>query len=116
MSWKQILYHAVSKDEPPGKQLDMKELRDRGIDIPTRGSIQDIRPTISHKTRIVELWLKGFEYTEIELRTNHSRHSIKRYLVDFSRIFMLQDKGYTVNLFPGSLLAINSSPRSIYDV
>lgn len=160
---KQIIYHAVSKDEPPGKQLDkikivsvkltithpedaailekkgvsglrqhklvrftteaydqgglliqedlallvnsslrtiqrdMKELRDRGIDIPTRGSIQDIGPTISHKTRIVELWLKGFEYTEIELRTNHSGHSIKRYLVDFSRIVMLQDRGYTVN-------------------
>lgn len=109
---KQILYHAVSKDEPPGKQLDkikivsvkltithpedadilekkgvsglrqqklvrftteaydqggllvqedlallvnnslrtiqrdMKELREHGIDIPTRGSIQDIGPTI----------------------------------------------------------------------
>jgi hypothetical protein len=160
---KQILYHAVSKDEPPGKQLDkikivsvkltithpedadilekkgvsglrqhklvrftteaydqggllvqedlallvnsslrtiqrdMKELRELGIDIPTRGSIQDIGPTISHKTKIVELWLKGFEYTEIELRTNHSGHSIKRYLVDFSRIVMLQDKGYTIN-------------------
>lgn len=160
---KQIIYHAVSKDEPPGKQLDkikivsvkltithpedadilekkgisglrqhklvrftteaydqggllvqedlallvnsslrtiqrdMKELRDRGMDIPTRGSIQDIGPTISHKTKIVELWLKGFEYTEIELRTNHSGHAIKRYLVDFSRIVMLQDKGYTLN-------------------
>ena len=160
---KQIIYQAVGKDEPPGKQLDkikivsvkitithpedasiletkdvgglrqhklvrftneaydqggllvqedfallvnssvrtiqrdMKELRDRGIDIPTRGSIQDIGPTISHKTKIVELWLKGFEYTEIELRTNHSGHAIKRYLVDFSRIVMLQDKGYTSN-------------------
>jgi hypothetical protein len=160
---KQIIYHAVSKDEPPGKQLDkikivpvkltithpedadilekkgvsglrqhklvrftteaydqggllvqedlallvnsslrtiqrdMKELREQEIDIPTRGSIQDIGPTISHKTKIVELWLKGFEYTEIELRTNHTGYSIKRYLVDFSRIVMLQDKGYTVN-------------------
>jgi hypothetical protein len=75
----------------------MKELRDQGIDIPTRGSIQDIGPTISHKTKIVELWLKGFEYTEIELRTNHTGQAIKRYLVDFSRIVMLQDKGYTVN-------------------
>lgn len=160
---KQIIYHAVGKDEPPGKQLDkikivsvkltithpedadilekkgisglrqhklvrftteaydqggllvqedlallvnsslrtiqrdMKDLREQEIDIPTRGSIQDIGPTISHKTKIVELWLKGFEYTEIELRTNHSGHAIKRYLVDFSRIVMLHDKGYTVN-------------------
>jgi hypothetical protein len=128
----QIIYHAVSKDEPPGKPLDkiktisvkltmshpedaeilekkgihalrqhkmmrfateaydqggllvqedlalllnsgrrtiqrdMVYLKKQEIIIPTRGSIQDIGPTISHKTKIVELYLKGYEYTEIE--------------------------------------------------
>ena len=159
----QIVYHAVSKDEPPGRQLDriktvsvkltvshpddaavlekngiyglrqhklirfateaydqggllvqedlallltsstrtiqrdMKELRDQGINIPTRGSIQDIGPTISHKTKIVELYLKGYEYTEIERRTRHTGEAIKRYIVGFSKVIMLQDKGFTPN-------------------
>ncbi len=159
----QVIYHAVSKDEPPGRQLDkiktipvrltvshsddaevlekkgiqglrqhklirfaseaydqggllvqedlallltssrrtiqrdMKELRNQGIDIPTRGSIQDIGPTISHKTKIVELYLKGYEYTEIERRTRHTGHAIKRYIVGFSKVIMLHKKGFTSN-------------------
>jgi hypothetical protein len=40
----------------------MKELMERGIGIPTRGSTQGIGPTISHKTKILELWLQDFEY------------------------------------------------------
>lgn len=159
----QMIYHAVSKDEPPGRQLDkiktvpvkltishpedsevlekkgiqglrqhklirfsteaydqggllvqedlallltsstrtiqrdMKELRDQGINIPTRGYIQDIGPTISHKTKIVELYLKGYEYTEIERRTKHTGHAIKRYIVGFSKVIMLHNKGFTSN-------------------
>ena len=73
----------------------MKELRDQGIDIPTRGSIQDIGPTISHKTKIVEMYLKGYEYTEIERRTRHTGHAIKRYIIGFSKVVMLQSKGYS---------------------
>ncbi len=157
----QVIYHAVSKDEPPGRQLDkiktvsvrltvshpddaevlekkgiqglrqhklirfaseaydqggllvqedlallltssrrtiqrdMKELREQGIDIPTRGSIQDIGPTISHKTKIVEMYLKGYEYTEIERRTRHTGHAIKRYIIGFSKVVMLHSKGYS---------------------
>ena len=159
----QIIYHAVSKDEPPGKQLDKikivsvkltmihpedaeiiekkgihalrqhklmrfaTEAYDQGgllvqedlalllnsgrrtiqrdiaylkkqeIIIPTRGSIQDIGPTISHKTKIIELYLKGYEYTEIERRTRHTGQSIKRYIIGFSKVVMLHSKGYTIN-------------------
>jgi hypothetical protein len=159
----QIIYHAVSKDEPPGKQLDkiktvsvkltishpedaeilekkgihalrqhrmmrfateaydqggllvqedlalllnsgrrtiqrdMSYLKKQEIIIPTRGSIQDIGPTISHKTKIVELYLKGYEYTEIERRTRHTGQSIKRYIIGFSKVVMLHSKGYNPN-------------------
>jgi len=47
-------------------QREMAYLKKQEIIIPTRGSIQDIGPAISHKTRIVELYLKGYEYIEIE--------------------------------------------------
>jgi biotin operon repressor len=76
-------------------QRDIKELRDEGISIPTRGSFQDIGPTLSHKTKIIELYLKGYEYTEIEQRTRHTGDAIKRYIVAFSRVLILYNKGYS---------------------
>ena len=75
-------------------QRDMKELRDKGIMIPTRGSLQDIGPTLSHKAKIIELYLKGYEYTEIEQRTHHTGDAIKRYILGFSKVILLSQKGY----------------------
>jgi hypothetical protein len=75
-------------------QRDMREMREQGIEIPTRGSIQDIGPTVSHKTKIIELYLKGYEYTEIEQRTRHTGDSIKRYISGFSKVILLTRKGY----------------------
>jgi len=77
-------------------QRDMRELREQGIEVPTRGSIQDIGPTVSHKTKILELYLKGYEYTEIETRTRHTGDSIKRYISGFSRVILLTQKGYSL--------------------
>lgn len=74
---------------------DIKELKEEGITIPTRGAIQDIGPTISHKTQIVELYLKGYEYTDIELRTHHTGDSIKRYIKAFSKVLFLHKYGYS---------------------
>lgn len=76
-------------------QRDMKELRDQGIVVPTRGSIQDIGPTVSHKTQIIELYLKGYEYTDIETRTRHTGDSIKKYISGFSKVVLLTQKGYS---------------------
>ena len=74
----------------------MKELREQEIEIPTRGSIQDIGPTVSHKTKIIELYLKGgYEYTDIEQRTRHTRDSIKRYISGFSKVILLSQKNYS---------------------
>lgn len=55
-------------------------MREQGIEVPTRGSIQDIGPTVSHKTKIIELYLKEYEYTDIEQRTRHTGDAIKRYI------------------------------------
>ena len=77
-------------------QRDMQEMRQQGIVVPTRGEIQDIGPTVSHKTKIIELYLKGYEYTEIEQRTRHTGESIKRYISGFSKVVLLSDQGYSV--------------------
>ena len=77
-------------------QRDMHEMRQQGIVVPTRGEIQDIGPTVSHKTKIIELYLKGYEYTEIEQRTRHTGESIKRYISGFSKVVLLSDQGYSI--------------------
>jgi len=76
-------------------QRDMQEMRQQGIVVPTRGEIQDIGPTVSHKTKIIELYLKGYEYTEIEQRTRHTGESIKRYISGFSKVVLLSNRGYS---------------------
>jgi hypothetical protein len=77
-------------------QRDMQEMRQQGIVVPTRGEIQDIGPTVSHKTKIVELYLKGYEYTEIERITRHTGEAIKRYISGFSKVVLLSNQGYSV--------------------
>jgi hypothetical protein len=77
-------------------QRDMREMRQQGIVVPTRGEIQDIGPTVSHKTKIVELYLKGYEYTEIERITRHTGEAIKRYISGFSKVVLLSNQGYSV--------------------
>ena len=69
-------------------------LEKKGELVPTRGKWKDIGPGVSHKKKILELYLKGYEYTEIERRTRHSGEAIMRYVKDLSRILVLAEEGY----------------------
>ncbi|MBU4491537.1 MAG: DUF1670 domain-containing protein, partial [Euryarchaeota archaeon] len=75
---------------------DIERLRKRGIDIPTRGQKMDIGKGVSHKTQIVELYLKNYQYTDIEQQTKHTIASIERYIQDFTRVVMLLNQGLNV--------------------
>ncbi len=44
---------------------DTKELKDQGIDVPTRGTLQDIGPGVTHKSRVVKLWLEGYDLDSV---------------------------------------------------
>lgn len=74
----------------------IKALEDEGKIIPTRGNWKDIGSGTSHKKRIVELYLKGEEYTDIERKTKHSGEAIMRYVKDFARILILHREEYTI--------------------
>ena len=78
---------------PATVKRDITKLRKKGFSIPTRGYIKDIGPGVSHKRRIVELYLKGYQFTEIERKTGHSEESIRRYLDGFSHAALLTEKG-----------------------
>jgi len=74
-----------------------KQLKDEDIIVPTRGNRMDIGPGTSHKTKIVEMYLKGYEFTDIKRNTRHSSESIMRYLNEFSRCAILYNEKYSLN-------------------
>jgi uncharacterized protein YerC len=74
---------------------DIKDLKHQGIDVPTRGTLQDIGPGITHKSKVVKLWLEGYEYTDIERRTGHSSISVQRYISGFSKAVRFSARGYS---------------------
>jgi hypothetical protein len=75
---------------------DLAECRANGVAVPTRGQIRDIGPGVSHKSQIVQLYLWGLQFTEIERRTRHSEGSIQRYLADFRQIAALYARGASI--------------------
>jgi len=75
---------------------DIKELKEQGFLVPTRGIINDIGPSVSHKTRIVRLYLERKTYTEISRISRHSPFSIKRYLRSFKQVVFLHRKGLSL--------------------
>ena len=72
---------------------DIKELREQGIHVPTRGYVQDIGPTLSHKGLAIRHWLEGKEPVAVARAINHSLSAVERYLEDFKRVSLLVMKG-----------------------
>jgi Protein of unknown function (DUF1670) len=75
---------------------DLAACRAGEIAVPTRGQIRDIGPGVSHKAQVVQLYLWGLQFTEIERRTRHSEDAIRRYLVDFRQIAALYARGASI--------------------
>jgi biotin operon repressor len=65
---------------------DVHRLRREGCEVQTRGYYEGIGRAISHKARIVELYLQGMTYAEIETRMRHTMQAIKRYVETFGRV------------------------------
>lgn len=72
---------------------DIGELQKDGNLVRTRGNEHDIGRGISHKSRIIDLYLKGYTYEEIIRKSRHSGHSIKRYVSSFGRLLLILSHG-----------------------
>jgi len=72
---------------------DVKSLVKDGNTVHTRGYTHDIGRGVSHKTRIIDLYLKGYTYSEIMRKTRHSGNSVKRYVMGFGRLLLLKNRG-----------------------
>ncbi len=76
---------------------DMANIRREGIIIPTRGWRHDMGRGSTHKTQILELYLSGYQFSQIEKRTHHSETAVKRYIQDFSKIILLHLKEFSTD-------------------
>ena len=80
---------------PATVKRDIFFLRKEGKFIVTRGAKLDMGPGLSHKSIILDLYFKGYSFTEIELKTNHSETAVKRYLADFTQIAILYKQNFS---------------------
>lgn len=64
---------------------DIKEIRDSGQIVITRGYFKDIGPK-THRSQIINLYMEGLSEIDIKTHMKHSLRSIERYLRIFSRI------------------------------
>jgi len=62
-----------------------------------RGWRHDMGRGITHKTQILELYLSGYQFSQIEKRSHHSETAVKRYIQDFSKIILLHLKGFSID-------------------
>lgn len=75
---------------------DIAELRTIGIVVPTRGTVKDIGPGVTHKEIAIRLWLEGKEPTEVARQIHHSLKATENYLEKFKRVAYLSgQKGFT---------------------
>lgn len=79
---------------PATMKRDIRHLKQAGYFIMTRGAKHDMGPGISHKTQILEMYFKGYQFTEIEQKTNHSERAVWRYLSDFTQVATLHQQGF----------------------
>jgi len=75
---------------------DVSQLRQQGLNVPTRGQVKDIGKGVSHKSQIVQDYLAGYTFSEIQWRRRHSIGAIGRYCQDFGRVVRLQQKQFSL--------------------
>lgn len=76
-------------------QRDVKEFKEKGIVIPTRGQQKDIGPGVTHRVLVIQHWIDGKEPIEVATQTKHSLGAVERYLEKFKIIvFLRRDKQF----------------------
>jgi len=66
--------------------------------VPLRGQECDIGRGITHKKKIVELYLQLYTESEIVARTGHSYESIEAYIKEFAAVLVMSEKGMSPTL------------------
>ena len=71
----------------------LREYEERtGEIVPTRGTVHDLGPSVTHKGEIVRRWLRHQSPVQIARQTKHSQASVDRYIADYQRVRLLAQK------------------------
>jgi hypothetical protein len=73
---------------------DVRALRKRDLEVPSRGQQQGIGPSQTHRVHAIRLYLRGHEANEIAQRLYHTLAAIENYLTTFARVVFLIEKKY----------------------
>lgn len=60
--------------------------------VPTRGTVHDMGPAVTHKAEVVRRWLRGDLPSQIARDLRHSQDAVDRYLADFQKVRLLAQK------------------------
>lgn len=60
--------------------------------VPTRGTVHDLGPAVTHKAEIVRRWLRHESPAQIARETRHSQASVDRYIADYQKVRLLTQK------------------------
>jgi hypothetical protein len=60
--------------------------------VPTRGTVHDIGPGVTHKAEVIRRWLRGESPAQIARALNHSQEAVDRYIADFQKVRFLAQK------------------------
>jgi len=60
--------------------------------VPTRGTVHDIGPSVTHKAEVIRRWLRHESPARIARATKHSQASIDRYIASFQKVRILAQK------------------------
>jgi Protein of unknown function (DUF1670) len=94
---------------------DIRVLRHDGCEVQTRGYFEGIGRAISHKRVIVEYYLRGMTFAEIETRSRHTPQAIKRYVETFARVAYVLAHRYVKPAERGYILGISPSLLKEYE-
>jgi len=64
----------------------------QGEIVPTRGTVHDIGPSVTHKAEVIRRWLRHQSPTQIARTLNHSQEAVDRYIADFQKVRLLAQK------------------------
>lgn len=57
--------------------------------VPTRGTVHDIGPAVTHKAEVIRRWLRNESPAQIARTLHHSQEAVDRYIADFQKVRLL---------------------------
>lgn len=74
-------------------RTDIKTYQEKtGLMVQTRGSVCDIGPGVTHREKVVEQFIQGYEAVEIARNLTHSLKAVERYITTFCRTVYTQSQ------------------------